>query len=275
MTATQVDAAAVLVEPRRFTRRGPRLGTWLPPLIVFAIFIGLWYVARLLIPVPALLPPPHIVFLQLFDPDTAMEITQALALSAGVAAGGLIAAIIIGMAWAVIMSQAKWAENALFPYAVFLQCIPILAITPLISFLFGFGYPARMLVCVLIALFPIVSNTLFGLQSVDRQQRELFRLQGATRWTVLTKLQFPAASPAIFAGLRISAGLAVVGALVGDFFFQRGQPGLGSLISQYQATLQSPQLYAAIVVAALFGVVVFRLFGWLGRLATGKWYDGA
>jgi len=108
---------------------------------------------------------------------------------------------------------------------------------------------------------------------VDRAQRELFQLQGANRWTVLLKLQFPAAAPAIFAGLRISAGLAVIGALVGDFFFQQGTPGLGALINQYQQTVASAQLFAAIVVASLFGVLVFLFFGWAAKVAIGKWYD--
>ena len=171
------------------------------------------------------------------------------------------------------MSQARWIERSLFPYAVILQCIPILALVPLIGFWFGFDFPARVIVCVMISLFPIVSNTLFGLQSVDKGQRELFQLQKASRWTVLQKLEFPAALPAIFAGMRISAGLAVVGAIVGDFFFRRGEPGLGSLISNYQSRVQGPELFAAIIVASLFGVVVFLIFGWLGKLAVGRWYD--
>jgi NitT/TauT family transport system permease protein len=73
--------------------------------------------------------------------------------------------------------------------------------------------------------------------------------------------------------MRISAGLAVVGAIVGDFFFRRGEPGLGALISNYQSRVQGPELFAAIITAALFGVVVFLVFGWLGKLAVGKWYD--
>ncbi len=125
----------------------------------------------------------------------------------------------------------------------------------------------------MIALFPMVSNTLFGLQSVDRSQRELFKLQHASRWTILTKLELPTALPAIFAGMRISAGLAVVGAIVGDFFFRRGTPGIGALLSNYTSRLQGAELLAAILVASLFGVVIFALFGLIGRLAVGRWYD--
>jgi NitT/TauT family transport system permease protein len=247
-----------------------------PSLLVFAGIIGLWYAVTYLVlshDTRYLMPPPDQVVKQLVTPDTAKEIFRALGLSAEVAVIGLLIAIGIGMTWAIMMSQGKWVETALFPYAVFLQCVPILALVPLIGFWFGFDLPARVIVCVMIALFPIVSNTLFGLQSVDRAQRELFRLQGASRWAVLTKLQFPAAAPAIFAGLRISAGLSVIGALVGDFFFQQGNPGLGALINQYQQTVASPQLFAAIVVASLFGVLVFLFFGWLAKLAIGNWYD--
>ena len=144
------------------------------------------------------------------------------------------------MAWAVVMSQAAWIERSLFPYAVVLQCIPILALVPLIGILFGYNFQARVIVTILIALFPMVSMTLFGLQSVAKQQRELFQLQGVSRATLLRKLQFPAALPSIFVGLRTSAGLAVVGAVVGDQFFQRGNPGLGVLIQVYASRAPGP-----------------------------------
>jgi NitT/TauT family transport system permease protein len=156
---------------------------------------------------------------------------------------------------------------------VALQCVPILALVPLIGFWFGYGFPSRVIVCVLISLFPVVSNTLFGLQSVDRGMHELFTLHNAGRLTRLVKLQFPAAMPAIFAGFRISAGLSVVGAIVGDLFFKQGSPGLGILLSNYGSRLQGPELFATIIVAAALGFGVFLLFGWLSRLAVGRWYD--
>ena len=143
----------------------------------------------------------------------------------------------------------------------------------MIGFTFGYDFPSRVVVAVMISLFPMVGNTLFGLQSVDRAHRELFSLQGASKWTILTKLELRQATPAIFAGLRISAGLSVVGAIVGDFFFQRGTPGIGALIAKYSARLNSAELYASVLVAALFGVVIFLFFGWLGRRAVGRWYD--
>ena len=124
------------------------------------------------------------------------------------------------------MSQSKCDRAVHLPVRGILQTIPILAIVPLIGFAFGFTFRSRVLVCVLIALFPIVTNTLFGLLSADHGQHDLFTLHGAGRWKRLWKLQFPGALPSIFTGLRISAGLSVIGAVVGDFFFLQGQPVL-------------------------------------------------
>jgi NitT/TauT family transport system permease protein len=258
-------------------RRTKGRATWARPLLVFLAVLAGWYLASYVVLDEArrfLLPPPHEIFTEgFFQVQILSEILESLGRTAFVALVGLAAAIVIGIAWAVAMSQKRWIEEALFPYAVVLQCIPILALVPLIGFWFGFDYPARIIVCIMIALFPMVSNTLFGLQSVDKGQRELFQLQHASKWTVLTKLQFPAALPAIFAGMRISAGLAVVGAVVGDFFFRRGEPGLGTVISNYQSRVQSAELFAAIVTASLFGVVIFLLFGWLARRVVGRWYE--
>jgi NitT/TauT family transport system permease protein len=265
-----------LMRPATVKKSRSKTMTWLPPIVVFLALIGVWYAITFLVLDEKrrfLMPPPHEVVAAFFDPATFSEIIVALGRTTAVALIGLAIAMVIGIVWAIAMSQAKWVERSLYPYAVVLQCIPILALVPLIGFWFGFEYPARIIVCVMIALFPMVSNTLFGLQSVDPGQRELFQLQRANRWTVLTKLEFPAALPAIFAGMRISAGLAVVGAIVGDFFFRRGEPGLGSLLSTYTARLRSAELFATIFVAALLGVAIFALFGWIGKRAVGRWYD--
>ncbi len=248
-----------------------------PPLAVFGFAIGIWYLISYgLLDADRrfLMPPPHQVLIEGFlDDQVRQEIMQALGRTAVVAMTGLAVAIVLGVGWAIAMAHARWVERSLFPYAVMLQCIPVLALIPLIGFWFGFGFFARVVVCVMIALFPVVSNTLFGLQSVDARSRDLFRLHHASRFVVLTRLELPAAMPALFAGMRISAGLAVVGAIVADFFFRQGEPGIGALISRYQAQVQSPQLFAAIIVASLFGVVVFVVFGWLGKRAVGSWYD--
>lgn len=248
-----------------------------PPLGVLAVLVGIWYLIAGVLTATGkgfLLPMPHEMFTKgFFDPQVSVDIWTALFRTTGVALTGLAVAMVIGIGWAVAMSLARWVERSTYAYAVILQCIPILALVPLVGFWFGYEFTARVIVCILIALFPMVSNTLFGLQSVDKSQRELFRLQKANKWTVLTKLTLPAALPSIFVGMRTSAGLSVIGAIVGDYFFRRGEPGIGSLISNYQSRLQSAELFAAILAACLLGVVIFAFFGWLSKVAVGRWYD--
>jgi NitT/TauT family transport system permease protein len=279
MAATTIEgvtAEARAVTPATTRRRRRSTISWLGPVVVFFLMVGLWYLLAYYYDqrgLPYFVPYPHQVVQAIFEPGEFQVLMTALLHSTEVAMTGLAIAIVLGVTWAVLMSQATWIERSLFPYAVVLQCIPILALVPLIGILFGYNFQARVIVTVLIALFPLVAMTLFGLQSVAKQQRELFQLQGVSRVTMLRKLQFPAALPSIFVGLRTSAGLAVVGAVVGDQFFQRGNPGLGVLIQVYASRLQGPQLYAAIIVASLLGVTVFVVFGWLGKLVVGRWYD--
>ena len=271
----QPARAAPLVRAR--SRGRQRLSDAVLPAAVFVALIGVWYAITYLVLAPGkrfLMPAPHtIVTDAVLDPLIRDKIVESLGRTITVTFVGLVIAIVIGMAWAIAMSQSRTIERSLFPYAVALQCVPILALVPLIGFWFGYGFSARVMVCVMIALFPVVSNTLFGLQSVDRGMHELFTLHNAGRLTRLRRLQLPAAMPAIFAGFRISAGLSVVGAIVGDLFFRKGNPGLGVLLNNFSSRLQGPALFLTIIVAAGLGFVVFLIFGWLGRLAVGRWYD--
>jgi NitT/TauT family transport system permease protein len=247
-----------------------------PPALVFALLIGAWYAGSYLLVDPALrflLPTPDAVVRTAFlDPDNRHELVQGLALSAEVAVTGLATAVAIGVCLAILMSQSRSLERSLFPYAVVLQTVPILALVPLFGYWFGYGFTSRVLVCVLIALFPIVANTLFGLRSVDPGMHDLFSLHRAGRLTRLVKLQLPAALPALFTGLRISAGASVIGAVVGDFFFQQGQPGIGQLIYVYPRRLQSEMLFGAVILASLFGLAVFVFFGILARRIA-AWHE--
>ncbi len=247
------------------------------PLVVFAIVIGIWLFISYVLLEPRrrfLLPPPQeIVRVGFFDSRNFGEILSALWSTAQVAFVGLFVAIVIGTLVAVAMIQARWVEWSLYPWAVVLQTIPILAIVPLIGFWFQFGFSSRVLVCVLISLFPIITNTLFGLKSTDRLQHDLFTLQHASRLQRLLKLQLPGALPAILSGWRIAAGLSVVGAIVGDFFFRQGDPGIGRLIDDYRARLQSEQLFAAVALSSLLGLLVFWAFGLLGQALVGSWHE--
>lgn len=252
------------------------------PIVVFAIFIGVWYLlsTQLLPPQKRfLLPTPHRVVQEGFLTWSAGEqrglkpILRSLWDSIKIAVIGLFITIIIGTTLATLMATRRWMERATWPYLVALQSAPILAMTPLIRALIDGITLQRILVVVLIAFFPIVNNTLFGLLSVDKSQHELFTLHGASKLTRLRKLQFPAAMPNIFVGLRISAGLSVIGAVVGDFYFrQGGVVGIGAQIDIYRGRLWGAELIAAIILASIFGLVVFILFGLLSKVAIGKWH---
>jgi len=250
-----------------------------PPLLVFVFVIAIWTLVSQVVLDPDkqfLLPPPwEVVKVGFLDFDNLSEIMAGLWLTAKAALLGLLLSIVVGMALGIAMSQAKWIERSVFPYAVVLQTIPILALVPLIGFTLGFDFSSRVLVCVLIALFPVITNTLFGLLSVERGQHDLFTLHRANRWTRLVKLQLPAAMPAIFTGFRIAAGAAVVGAVVGDFFFKQGEPGIGQLIDLYSSQLESERLYAAVIASSLLGVVVFVLVGFINQRVVGRWHESA
>lgn len=277
MTATPPIDEVIPDQRQKFS-----LKDYVGPIIVFGLFIGLWYLLSLVILPPEkrfMLPTPNKVITEGFlvwrtgESRGLQPILLSLWDSAKVALMGLVITIVVGMALAVLMSSSRWLERATWPYLVAVQSAPVLALTPLIRALIDGAQKQRVLVVVLIAVFPIVSNTLFGLLSAEKSQHELFTLQGASRWTRLVKLQFPAALPNIFVGLRISAGLAVIGAVVGDFYFrQGGVVGIGAQIDVYRNRLWGPELITAIIMASVLGLVVFLFFGWLSRAAIGKWH---
>jgi NitT/TauT family transport system permease protein len=267
------------VQARRVSRRRWFSETVLPPVALGALLVGGWYgVTYGLLDAKRrfLLEAPHKVVADGFlNWGHFSEILRALWSSTRVAMIGLVISILLGLLLAVIMSQAKVVERALFPYLVTLQAIPILALVPLIQFWWKTGQTARVIVCIIISIFPIIVNTLFGLSSAEAGMHDLFTLHNAGRITRLRKLMFPAALPAIFAGLRISAGLSVIGAIVGDFFFGKGDIGIGQLLRKYANDLSGEQLLAAVAMSSLLGVSVFLIFGWIQGRAIGKWYDAA
>jgi len=248
----------------------------LPPILFAVVVIGLWTASSYLqfegTRRELIQPPPQDVLRKGFLTWRNLhEILEGAARTTKVALVGLAVAIVLGVGLAVIMSQAKVIERSLVPYAVALQTVPIIAITPMIIIWFGTGFSPRVVVCVMIALFPIITNTLFGLKSPDRGQRDLFELHHAGRVTRLLKLHFPSALPAMFTGFRIAAGLSVIGAIVGEIFFKRGAEGLGQLIFIYQRNSEIERLMAALVFSCMLGVALFVLFGWLNNRLTRHW----
>ena len=253
------------------------------PFVVFVLFIAFWHymhndgMRRLFDKPGFLLPAPETVihdsFMQAIPRG---KLLDGLGWTTLVALTGLGITIVLGVTIAMLMAQAKWVERSTYPYLVALQAIPILSIVPVINSVFGGGLNSRLFVCVMISIFPIVTNTLFGLTSADVGQHDLFTLRGASRWTRLMKLQLPSAMPAIFTGFRISAGLSVIGAVVGEQFFRKGsKPGIGIVMEQFRQKGIYPQTYGGLMIAAGLGISMFLVFGAISKMVVGHWHESA
>jgi NitT/TauT family transport system permease protein len=250
----------------------------LPPLVVFVLLIGVWYLLNLRLSPQRrfLLPTPHeVVQGGILDGEAFREIMASMWLTTKLALTGLIVAIALGMSLGIAMYRSTVIERAAYPYLVALQAIPILAITPLMIIAFGSGSLSKVMVCVIIAFFPIPTNLLLGLKSIDVGSQELFTLQGASWWTSLRKLALPSATPALFAGFRIAAGLSVIGAIVGELFFQQGEPGLGMRLVEYRQRIEFDRMFSCLIWSSLLGISVFLFFGWLGNRLVRNWHESA
>jgi NitT/TauT family transport system permease protein len=246
-------------------------------------FIATWYVVSEIILPPHkqfLFPRPDIVLTEAFFVWDAGQqrgfknILLSLWNTTQIAILGLFITSFIGITLALGMSSISWLAKASWPYLVAIQAAPIVALTPLIRALIDDVVTQRVLVVALIAFFPITSATFFGLTTAPQTLHDLFTINRASRFMRLTRLQIPHALPAVFLGLRTSAGLAVVGAVVGDFYFrQGGRVGIGAQIDLYRAQLWGPDLIAAVICASLLGIIVFVSFAWLGRRLFGHWHS--
>jgi NitT/TauT family transport system permease protein len=183
-------------------------------------------------------------------------------------------AVVLGVAVAFLFVQSKFIEAAFFPYAVLLQVTPIVAIAPLIIIWVKDPTASLVICATLVALFPIISNTTLGLRSVNPGLQQLFKMNRATRWQTLTRLRIPSALPYFFGGLRISSGLALIGAVVAEFVAGTGGTGVGLayqiLQSGYQ--LNIPRMFAALLLITLTGVILFALMVALSKWAL-AWHE--
>lgn len=248
-----------------------------PPLGVFVVFIGVWWLISATVygDKNYLLPRPNAVLTALID--NWELVLGGLWITFTSAAIGFLAAIVLGMAFAIIMSLSKALERSFYPYAVLLQTVPVVAVAPVIVLWFGYNQKSTIVIAFIIAFFPILNNTLLGLSSADRNQLDLFRMHRAGKTVEFFKLRFPGALPHIFAGLRISAGLSVIGAIVGEFIIGSGgeQGGLGVKVIFAQIRLQTNLLFAEVLAATLLGFAFFVLVSWIGSLLLRSWHESA
>jgi NitT/TauT family transport system permease protein len=221
-----------------------------------------------------LLPSPRRVFIALIAEWG--RLIPALGFTAQIAIVSLIAAVVSGVSIAILMAQSKWIERSLFPYAVLLQTMPIAAIAPLIIVLLKNNTFAALVVCAwLAAVFPIIASTTFGLNSCDRTLSRVFQLYGASPFQTLVYLRWPSALPYFLAGLRISGGLALIGAVVAEFVAGTGGRDSGIayqiLISSYN--LEIPKMFAALLLTTGLGIIIFTIVSMISTLAIGHWHE--
>ena len=245
-----------------------------PPVGLFLLVALLWQWATAVYDLPAyLLPSPVAVAEAAYD--NFATLLSATALTAAAALCGFLASLIAGSLIAFAFSQSRLVRSGCFPYAIFLQTVPIVAVAPLIIIWFDYGFQSVVVVSFIISLFPIITNATAGLMSVDADLIDLFRLHNATRWQILWKLRLPSAVPHVVTGAKTSSGLAVIGAIVGEFFAGYGAErfGLGYLVRQTSDQLKTDQLFAAIIASALLGIVIFGTVSLAGATILVRWSE--
>ncbi|MFZ5751400.1 MAG: ABC transporter permease [Pseudomonadota bacterium] len=257
-------------------RQWERLGRWLMPVVTLTLAVWLWDRVVVWNQIPHyILPGPGLVvetlvkdWSILFD---ALLVTLAITMMA------LAVAVLGGVGLAILFNQSRLAEMSFYPFAVILQVTPVVSIAPLI-FIYVDNRLAGLLICAwIVAFFPILANTTLGLNSTDHNLRDLFRIYGATRWQRLRYLQLPSALPYFLGGLRIAGGLALIGAVVAEYVAGTGGIGSGLAFRILEAgyRLNIPRMFAALLLIAATGVVIFAGLSLLSHLLLRKWHESA
>jgi NitT/TauT family transport system permease protein len=236
------------------------------PLLTFAVALGAWETLVRTLSVPAfLVPPPSAVFAAA-RLESHMLAGSALTTARGALAGFALSAV-LGTAAGLLLSLSKTLERALYPYTLFLQTVPLVAVAPLLVLWFGPGLRAVAVSAFIVSVFPVIANTLSGLQNVDPRLRDLFRLYGAGTFDTLFKLKLPLALPSMATGFRVASGLAVIGAIVGEFVagFSEGEAGLGITVLAAYRQLRTDLLFAAVMLSSGLGLVLFGAVNLVSR----------
>ena len=245
------------------------------PFVALAVGIIVWdLVVRINDIQPYVLPAPGLVFRTLVS-DWSL-LWSSLLVTLNVTLQALVLAFIGGVALAIAFNKSRVVEYSFYPYAVILQVTPVIAIAPLL--LIYLPQQAAVLACAwIVAFFPVLANTTLGLNSVDRNLSELFRLYGASQWQVLRDLKLPAALPYMLGGLKIAGGLSLIGAVVAEI--AAGSAGAGSglayRIAESGYRLNIPRMFAALILLSVAGVVIFAVLSLISHLVLRRWHDSA
>ena len=246
------------------------------PYLFGVFFLGAWEMIVRVKNIPAYLLPGPLLILQTLITDFSILLPN-LIVTLRTTVLAFLAAAVIGLLLGLLFTFSRWIERTLFPYAVILQVTPIVAIAPLII-IWANNTQVALLICAwIVAFFPIVSNTAVGLNSTDRNLLDLYRLYGASKGQTLLFLKLPSALPYYLAGLRISGGLALIGAVVAEFVAGTGgtQSGLAYRILESGYRLEIPRMFAALLLISLTGIVIFACLSLLSRFLLRNWHESA
>jgi NitT/TauT family transport system permease protein len=274
---TDSEARPVFAQEKRIL--GITASTWpgiLAPVAVGILVLALWEAVVRVKGIPSyVLPGPLLIAQTLWQDWPTLE--GALWTTLRITFAALVAAVVVGVALAVVFSQSKWLEKSLFPYAVVLQVTPVVSIAPLIIIWVG-DINLSLLICAwLVAFFPILSNTILGLNSADHNLVNLFQLYSASRWQTMRYLKLPAALPYFLGGLKISGGLALIGAVVAEFVAGSGgsASGLAYRILESGYQLKIPRMFAALAMISMTGIAIFLATSLLSHWLLHRWHESA
>jgi NitT/TauT family transport system permease protein len=243
------------------------------PAVVAIVLLALWQGLVTGFKLPPYLVPSPVLMMQTLFADW-QSLGGALLVTLKITVLSFVVAVVVGTLISFLFVQSRAIETALFPYAVLLQVTPIVAVAPLIIIWVKNPTASLVLCAALVALFPIISNTTLGLRSIDPDLQSYFAMNRANRFQTLVRLRIPSALPYFFGGLRISSGLALIGAVVAEFVAGTGGSATGLayqiLMAGYQ--LNIPRMFAALLLISLAGVGLFVLMAWLSKLALGSWH---
>jgi NitT/TauT family transport system permease protein len=245
----------------------------LPPVGLFLAIVALWQIVAVASGVEAFLVPRPTSVLEAAV-ERRGDLLAASGRTAGAALCGFALSLAAGTLTGIAFSQSGIVRRSFYPYAIFLQTVPSVALAPLVILWFGPGFASVVVVAFVISLFPIITNSTAGLLAVDRNLLELFEMSNASRLQTLVKLRLPNSIPQIITGAKISSGLSVIGAIVGEFSAGIGnnQFGLGYLILQNNAQLKTAYLFAAVLATMLLGVAIFGTVSLIGESILRLWY---
>lgn len=250
-----------------------RLAPLGPPFVVLVLAVSAWEITVRAADVPPYLLPRPSQVLQSFVADRG-DLLDGLLWTTLAAVAGFVASALAGIAIAVVLSSSSLVRRALYPYTLFFQTVPIVAIAPMLLFWLGAGIDSVAVCAFIVSVFPVIANTLSGLLSTDPALADLFRLYGARRAATLWKLRLPSALPAVFTGLRVAAGLSVIGTVIAEFLVGQivGRAGLGVRIISAIHESRTDLAFAAVILASLLGLALFGAVNLCGHLALRRWH---